>query len=415
MEYAEGGDLQHLLDEKRGSGDHFSISELQSIMFELAQGMQAINAKLIHRDIRPSNILIKEKLKISDFGLSKVVGEATRTLTFKGIQHMAYMAPEAWTLEKNTIQMDIYSMGIVYYELATLQHPYSVSNNLNPIDAWRQAHRLQIPKPPDTLNSSIPAGLAQTIIKMIAKRPEERHSSWDEIIERIQKVDDSVIREKPDGINKLVGLARSKQHQRDIKESQIQREKELYQERQEIVQFQDNQLYDDFETIVNKYNEEYDGPKLQITKTQLTKAQRDHFAGERPFFVITGIDGDIRVVINYVQSHLKPSDVIRGKENMQFRNRPVFAWGYVIARSGIGSNLLLVPDNEEDLYGQWWILPIMHEPITVVRDNRPEPFPFTELTELSEFLLVINALGVYKTEPESFSEEFLVSLLKEIV
>ncbi len=57
----------------------------------------------------------------------------------------------------------------------------------------------------------------------------------------------------------------------------------------------------------------------------------------------------------------------------------------------------------------------MHQPITVVRDNRPEPFPFTELTELSEFLPVINASGVYKTEPELFSEEFLASLLKELV
>lgn len=83
--------------------------------------MIAINAELVHRDIKPENILVSnDVLKISDFGLAKIASESTRTMSFKGYGTIPYIAPEAWNSDKNTIQMDIYSMGIVFYELATL-------------------------------------------------------------------------------------------------------------------------------------------------------------------------------------------------------------------------------------------------------------------------------------------------------
>jgi serine/threonine protein kinase len=187
MEYAEAGDLERLINQRRKDNDLFSREELKEMLLQLAQGIQAINQTLIHRDIRPSNVLLAGgRLKISDFGLSKVVGQATRSRTFKGIQHIAYMAPEAWRMDKNTAQMDMYSMGIVFYELATLKYPYNVGQNLDPVEAWRQAHLFQVPEPPDAVNSDIPPHLAQTIMRMIKKRPEERHDSWDDIIRRIQ-------------------------------------------------------------------------------------------------------------------------------------------------------------------------------------------------------------------------------------
>lgn len=64
--------------------------------------------------------------KISDFGLSKIVGALTRTITFKGGQHILYMAPEGWRAETNTIQLDMYAVGIVLFEMAALRYPYDM-------------------------------------------------------------------------------------------------------------------------------------------------------------------------------------------------------------------------------------------------------------------------------------------------
>ena len=94
-------------------------------MDQLVDGIEAINAKMLHRDLKPDNILIgADGLKIGDFGLSKIVGAATRSRTFKGGQHILYMAPEGWKQETNQIQIDMYSMGIIFFEIASLAFPY---------------------------------------------------------------------------------------------------------------------------------------------------------------------------------------------------------------------------------------------------------------------------------------------------
>ena len=91
------------------------------MMIDIAQGARAINEKLVHRDIKPDNILIEGKtLKIGDFGISKFVDESTRLQTFKGGQHIAYMAPEGWVGEANTFKLDVYAVGLVFFEILAL-------------------------------------------------------------------------------------------------------------------------------------------------------------------------------------------------------------------------------------------------------------------------------------------------------
>ncbi len=140
---------------------------------QLVDGMEAINARLIHRDIKPDNIVVSgNDLKITDFGLSKLVQEATRTSTFKGFGCLQSLAPEAWMSEKNTTQMDIYSMGLVFYEIATLRYPYSVAGS-DP-HLWKEAHLYQSVSRPEKHNPNIGQIVSQVIMGMLEKKPSGR-------------------------------------------------------------------------------------------------------------------------------------------------------------------------------------------------------------------------------------------------
>lgn len=126
MEYANNGTLRDIINQRKRTKSFYSTEELFGIFRQLANGMNDINSLLVHRDIKPENILLcGSVLKITDLGLSKVAVEKTRTITFKGGGTPLYMSSEAWDFSKNTIQMDIYSKGIIFYELAALEYPYS--------------------------------------------------------------------------------------------------------------------------------------------------------------------------------------------------------------------------------------------------------------------------------------------------
>ena len=173
MEYADGT-LTSLIEEQKKTGVQFENTFLVNVFTQLAEGMREISEFLVHRDIKPDNILISNgKMKISDFGLSKLAGENTRTLTFKCYGSARYVAPEAWDNDRNTIQMDIYSMGIVFYELATLSYPYNVKTSAD-FSTLRDAHMYKAPQNPQSINTGLPSNIVSIIIRMIEKTdPEE--------------------------------------------------------------------------------------------------------------------------------------------------------------------------------------------------------------------------------------------------
>ncbi|MCD4677851.1 MAG: serine/threonine-protein kinase [Desulfobacula sp.] len=129
MEYANQGNLFDIINKCKADNVMLSNDELLSLFAQLVRGMAAINGKLIHRDIKPDNILINDEvIKITDFGLSKVIVESTRASTFKGYGCIPYMAPEGWRFDKNTIQMDIYSMGGNSGLKSSQNHRFKTSN-----------------------------------------------------------------------------------------------------------------------------------------------------------------------------------------------------------------------------------------------------------------------------------------------
>jgi eukaryotic-like serine/threonine-protein kinase len=142
LEYVSGGTLARFLRVQKESNAQIPISRAIEMMIEIAQGVRAVNQKLIHRDIKPDNILVEGKaLKIGDFGISKFVDESTRLHTFKGGQHIAYMAPEGWAAEKNTFKLDVYAVGLVFFEILTLAHPFLAKlKDPGSVRDWERGH-----------------------------------------------------------------------------------------------------------------------------------------------------------------------------------------------------------------------------------------------------------------------------------
>jgi serine/threonine protein kinase len=183
MDLADGT-LQDLLDARKAAAAPFKTVNLPTMFRQLASAMKAINTKVIHRDIRPANILIhRGRLKVSDFGLAKPVGVRSST---RDNLHVKCRPPEAWGTGADTVAMDMYAMGLVFYEMATLRHPYSPDDRTDPIAAWRLAHLFGAVAPADRVNRRLPRDLSRLIAKMMAKRPEDRWASWDEVLTRLQ-------------------------------------------------------------------------------------------------------------------------------------------------------------------------------------------------------------------------------------
>jgi serine/threonine protein kinase len=108
--HAEAGDLYlFAVSEYCSDGDYrarprnaapLPIDQIHGDFGQILDGLHALHSRVIHRDLKPENILVSgRKLNIGDFGLSKLVDEATKTLTFKGSGSPAYMAPEVWELQ----------------------------------------------------------------------------------------------------------------------------------------------------------------------------------------------------------------------------------------------------------------------------------------------------------------------------
>lgn len=188
MEYADGGTLRSVLKQLSQNHKMVETAVLIDCFKQLALGMDEVNRTLVHRDIKPDNILICGNIwKVSDFGLAKIATEGTRTMTmtFKGAGTPLYMAPEAWDFSKNTIQMDIYSMGIIFYQLATLHYPYNPSPQSN--EECKDAHMYRAITRIEQFNSALPQSLISLINRLLMKKANQRFDNWGEILQLLDQ------------------------------------------------------------------------------------------------------------------------------------------------------------------------------------------------------------------------------------
>ena len=138
---------------------------------------------IIHRDIKPQNVMLLRNgnLKITDFGIAKMRDSEPLTMTDKAIGTVHYISPEQANGIGVTNVSDIYSTGVLLYEMATGKLPFEGDTAINV--AMKQIS--EIPKNPRELNPEIPKGLAQIILKAMNKAPADRYQSAGEMIKQL--------------------------------------------------------------------------------------------------------------------------------------------------------------------------------------------------------------------------------------
>ena len=181
MEYVNGKTLKSLI-KKRGA---LNINESIDIMMQLTSGIIcAHDSYIIHRDIKPQNVMILEdgRVKITDFGIAMALNsnELTQTNSVMGSVH--YLPPEQASGSGSTIKSDIYSLGILMFELLTGKVPFKGDNAVEiAIKHMKDA----IPSV-CSINSNIPQSVENIILKACAKNPKNRYDTVNEMYEDLK-------------------------------------------------------------------------------------------------------------------------------------------------------------------------------------------------------------------------------------
>lgn len=183
MELVEGKTLKVIVKEK----GRLSNEEVVNISMQIANALECAHSRnIIHRDIKPHNILVTNDgvVKVADFGIAKVANEATMTNTAKVLGSAHYFSPEQ---AKGSIvdgRTDIYSLGIVMYEMITGRVPYDAEN----VVSVALKHLQEQVIPPININPSIPENLNNLILRCLEKDPINRYQSAKEILSILENI-----------------------------------------------------------------------------------------------------------------------------------------------------------------------------------------------------------------------------------
>jgi tRNA A-37 threonylcarbamoyl transferase component Bud32 len=208
MEYLGGKSLSTVMEDSRP----IPVPRIIAIAKQIAQGLSAAHAAgIIHRDLKPDNVMIisrgteKDFVKILDFGIAKVqTGDAsrlTRAGAVFGTPH--YMSPEQAAGATVTFAADIYSLGVMLYEMAAGKVPFDAENFMGIMTM----HMYKAPVPMRALvpaPQEIPPGLDAVVLKCLSKKAEQRYASMDALVEDFEKLEKGQL---PEAVNEM--MARS--------------------------------------------------------------------------------------------------------------------------------------------------------------------------------------------------------------
>ncbi|MDB5914149.1 MAG: protein kinase (serine/threonine-protein kinase)-like protein [Ramlibacter sp.] len=173
MEYIQGDDLKHHLDR----GVRYSLEQSLKIIRDLLSALDYAHKQgIVHRDIKPANLLIEPggRVKLTDFGVARIQdsGEATRTQGSM-VGTLKYMAPEQVQGQKIDSRADLFSVGVVLYQLLTDKRPFDGDNDFSIIHQIIGHH----PAAPSSINPRLPSALDAVVARALAKTRDERFAT----------------------------------------------------------------------------------------------------------------------------------------------------------------------------------------------------------------------------------------------
>lgn len=182
MEYVEGITLKEYIEQQGKLG----IKETVHFTMQILRALQHAHDKgIVHRDIKPQNIMLLSNgnIKVTDFGIARFSYSDTKTMTDSAIGSVHYISPEQARGDTTDDRADIYSVGVVMYEMLTGQLPFQADSSVSVALMQLQND----PKNPRELNSSIPVGLEQITMRAMQKNTADRYQSAAEMLLDIEE------------------------------------------------------------------------------------------------------------------------------------------------------------------------------------------------------------------------------------
>ena len=182
MEYIDGITLKEYIDRQ-------GIIEWKDVLHLTTQILKALQhaheCGIVHRDIKPQNIMLLQDgtIKVTDFGIARFSDKATRTMTDQAIGSVHYSAPEQARGDNTDGKTDIYSVGVMLYEMLTGRLPFDGDSAVTVALMQLQS----TPKRPREVNPGIPIGLEQITMKAMQKQPADRYTSAAEMLSELER------------------------------------------------------------------------------------------------------------------------------------------------------------------------------------------------------------------------------------
>jgi serine/threonine protein kinase len=184
MQFIDGENLSARIQGKK----NMPAVEIIDIAKQICRGLRyAHSQNVIHRDIKPQNVLIdtKDVARLSDFGIAKIFSSSNLTMTGVTVGTPEYMSPEQAEGEEVDAKTDIYSLGVVMYEMLTKKPPFIANNPV--ATAYKHVH--EIPISPSVKRRDTPKRLELIVLKALKKDKKDRYDSVEEMLDHLDSVD----------------------------------------------------------------------------------------------------------------------------------------------------------------------------------------------------------------------------------